>query len=198
MTHIYRYNFDNEFVKELYIFAKIHQYDNRIDFKEGWNIWVEDNNDIIELEVRRLKCLEYNGDILDKMFKSARYYFRKKKTSIKEPVVRRDYKGISKLLLNTMIEHIIKNIVNEKYKPSVGFVDFCKENTDLLFEEIKILNNDGVIDINDIKLKIKKTYKNRYFIIIKNIKIKNTEITNTEIKNTEIKNTEIRNVINKE
>ena len=48
MTHIYRYNFDNEFVKELYIFAKIHQYDNRIDFKEGWNIWVEDNNDIIE------------------------------------------------------------------------------------------------------------------------------------------------------
>lgn len=76
--NIYRYNFENEFAQSLYIFAKIHQYDNRHDFKEAWNVWIEDNNEMIELEINRLRLLDYKGDILDKMFKSARYYFRKK------------------------------------------------------------------------------------------------------------------------
>ena len=80
---IYRFKFTEEFMVELYNFAKIHQYDHRKDFKEAWKIWLEENAEIVEDEVRRLTNLRYDGDILEKMFKSARYYFRKKGTEKK-------------------------------------------------------------------------------------------------------------------
>jgi hypothetical protein len=76
---IFRFKFTEAFMEDLYKFSKIHQYDHRKDFKEAWTIWIEENNDIIDEEVERLLALGYDGDILDKMFKSARYYFRKKR-----------------------------------------------------------------------------------------------------------------------
>lgn len=82
-VNIFRFKFKDEFTGELYKFAKIHQYDHRKDFKEAWKIWLEENTEIVEEEVRRLTNLRYDGDILDKMFKSARYYFRKKSTEKK-------------------------------------------------------------------------------------------------------------------
>jgi len=168
--NIYRYNFENEFAQSLYIFAKIHQYDNRHDFKEAWNVWIEDNNEMIESEINRLRLLDYKGDILDKMFKSARYYFRKKKNVKNEPVKRRDYISVSKELLYNMTYHIIKNIGNETYKQSDGFVNFCKENEDVVIDEIKKLYSESMPDTTEIKLKLKKTYKNRYYIISKNMR----------------------------
>ena len=87
--NIFRYKFTEEFTIELYKFSKIHQYDHRSDFKEAWNIWTEENEDLVDEEIRRLSNLGYDGDILDKMFKSARYYFRKKSTEKKEPQKRR-------------------------------------------------------------------------------------------------------------
>jgi len=168
--NIYRYKFDDEFAQQIYIFAKIHQYDNRHDFKEAWNIWVDDNNETIETEINRLILLEYNGNILDKMFKSARYYFRKKKNVVKEPIKRREYTSVDKELLYHMTEHIITNIVNEKYKPSTGFINFCKHNSELVLKEIQRLYSEGIYTGNEIKVKLKKTYKNRYYIISKNMK----------------------------
>jgi hypothetical protein len=166
-TNIFRYKFTDEFTIELYKFSKIHQYDHRKDFKEAWNIWIEDNSDIVDGEVRRLTLLGYEGDILDKMFKSARYYFRKKSTEKKEPQKRRVYIGIQKELLDLIDEHIKSNIRNDGYKPSDGFDIFCQENTDLLKKEVENLIRNGLTDSTEIKNKIKKTYKNRYFLIIK-------------------------------
>ena len=40
--------FIEEFTSELYKFSKIHQYDHRKDFKEAWNIWVEDNQGLVD------------------------------------------------------------------------------------------------------------------------------------------------------
>lgn len=162
---IYRYKFTNEFIEELYKFSKIHQYDHRKDFKEAWEKWVDENHLIISQEINRLTDLGYDGDILDKMFKSARYYFRKKGTEKKEPVARRSYIGTSKELIDNMDEHIKRNISKE-FKPSNGFEEFCKENIDLLKEEINRLIGCNIKDANEIKKKIKKTYKNRYFVII--------------------------------
>lgn len=165
--NIFRYKFTNDFIDELYKFSKIHQYDHRKDFKEAWEVWVNENNDIIFEETTRLTDLGYDGDILDKMFKSARYYFRKKGTEKKEPRQRRCYIGIQKELLQAMDAHINYNI-NEKlknYKPSDGFIEFCNENITLLKEEVNRLVRYNISDPNEIKKKIKKTYKNRYFII---------------------------------
>ena len=164
--NIYRYKFIEEFTGELYKFSKIHQYDHRKDFKEAWNIWVEDNQGLVDEEVRRLSNLGYDGDILDKMFKSARYYFRKKSTEKKEPQKRRVYIGVEKELLEAIDKHIIQNINNKDYKPSDGFSIFCKENIEILQEEVNRLYKCGLTNHIEIKDKIKKTYKNRYFMLV--------------------------------
>lgn len=165
--NIYRYKFTNEFTSELYKFSKIHQYDHRKDFKEAWQFWTENNNDLVENEKRRLANLGYDGDILDKMFKSARYYFRKKSTEKKEPTKRRIYIGAKKELLEAMDEHIQTNIISNDLKPSDGFEDFCKQNVELIKEQVNMLVHSGITETNEIKEKIKKTYKNRYFLIIR-------------------------------
>jgi len=166
-VNIYRFKFNENFTDELYTFSKIHQYDHRKDFKEAWEIWIEERDDIISEEVRRLSNLGYDGDILDKMYKSARYYFRKKSTEKKAPQKRQAYQSVQKDLLESMDEHIKSHVNDENYKPSYGFDSFCKENKDLLQEEVAILCKNGFTDSEKIKQKIKKTYKNRYFILIK-------------------------------
>lgn len=166
-VNIYRYKFANDFADELYKFSKIHEYDDRKKFKEAWNNWKEDNIELVNCEVRRLTNLGYKKDILDKMFKSARYYFRKKNNVKKAPVKRRNYVSSYKELLKTMDRHIKTNIHKTDFKPSAAFENFCNENVEILKEEINTLINFGMSDSNEIKDKIKKTYKNRYFLIIK-------------------------------
>ena len=164
--NIFRFKFTDDFTRELYKFSKIHQYDHRKDFKEAWNVWIEENKDLVEEESSRLTDLGYEGDILDKMFKSARYYFRKKSTEKKVPKDRRVYVGVQKDLLECMDEHIMRNINDKEYKPSTGFLEFCRQNVDTLKEEVNNLCNSGITNTLEIKEKIKKTYKNRYFMII--------------------------------
>jgi hypothetical protein len=160
---IYRFKFTKDFMEELYTFSKIHQYDERNDFKEAWKIWAEDNEELINNEIKRLNELGYDGDIMDKMFKSARYYFRKKSTEKKEPKQRRQYISVARELLDAMDVHIEENINTENFQPKTGFILFCKANEILLKETLtKIL--EQVKDIELIQNKIKKTYKNRYFI----------------------------------
>lgn len=166
LVNIYRFKFTEDFMIELHNFSKIHQYDDRKAFKEAWVIWAEENSDLIDAEVTRLNNIGYQGNVLDKMFKSARYYFRKKSTEKKEPCDRKEYVGVKKEFLEVMDSHIRRNMKNVDYKPSNGFTIFCKENIELLKDEIAILCNLGYTDSNDIRNKIKKTYKNRYFILI--------------------------------
>ena len=166
IINIYRYKFTYEFTEELYKFSKIHQYDDKNDFKEAWNIWIKDNDDIVSQEVRRVTNLGYNGNIITKMFKSERYYFRKKNTEKKQPIERRNYVGVQKEILDSMDKHIETNIKNNsKYKPADAFHSYCNEHTDVIKVEIKNLLKLGLNNPNEIKNKIKKTYKNRYFLL---------------------------------
>ena len=162
--NIYRYKFTPEFMNVLFIFSKIHQYDYRKDFKEAWEQWIEDNENIVSSEVKRLTNLGYEGDIIDKMYKSARYYFRKKGTEKKPAILRRDYISVRKDLINAMDQHICTEIYRDDYKPSDAFNEFCRSNIDLLKENIAIICKNGLTDAVEIKNKIKKTYKNRYFL----------------------------------
>jgi len=163
---IYRFKFTAEFMVNLYNFSKIHQYDYRKDFKEAWNVWTEENDDIIDGEMRRLLTLGYEGNVLNKMFKSARYYFRKKSTERTEPKQRRQYISVNKELLDAMDIHIENNIFDENYQPKTGFIKFCKDNDAMLKETITIIFEQGIKESELIENKIKKTYKNRYFMLI--------------------------------
>jgi hypothetical protein len=164
---IYRYKFTEEFIEYLYNFSKIHQYDDRKDFKEAWIKWTEEHDDIVNMENRRLTNLGYDGNVLDKMFKSARYYFKNKSPEKKEPKERRQYISVNRELLNAMDMHIKENMTDKEYKPKLGFSNFCEKNTDLLNETISKLSVNDAELISD---KIKKTYKNRYFMITTNKK----------------------------
>ena len=161
---IYRYKFTEDFMAELYNFAKIHQYDHRKDFKEAWVKWSEDNSEIIMNETERLLALGYQNEdnIDDKMFKSARYYFRKKSPIKSEPKQRRQYISVDHDLLAAMDRHISNNISN---KPESAFILFCKDNEAILRQSVAQICAHGVTDSQSIQSKIKKTYKNRYFIL---------------------------------
>ena len=169
-VNIFRYKFTDEFMVKLFQFSKIHQYDHRSVFKEAWVKWIEENEELVCKELNRLEKLNYHGDIMDKMFKSARYYFRKKGTKKKEPVDRREYITMDAGFLHLMDEHISKNV----QKPSEGFIQFCDENREKLKEEVKKMV-DLNMSLDLIKEKVKKTYKNRYFIFVNVNKKKNCE-----------------------
>ena len=76
----YRHEFGKEFMEQLSVFSKVHQFDDRHMYKNEWTRWTQQEEiaEAIDAEKRRLSENGYTGDIDDKMFKAGRYYFRKK------------------------------------------------------------------------------------------------------------------------
>tara|TARA_B100000963_G_scaffold356896_1_gene377974 strand:- start:235 stop:768 length:534 start_codon:yes stop_codon:yes gene_type:complete len=168
-AQVYRFKFTPEIMAMLTQFAKLHQFDDRKTYKEAWQEWTKQNQEALEDEERRLRELRYEGDINDKMYKAARYYFRKKPTNKKEPKNRRQYISVSGELLDAMDEHIETNSRINNYTPASGYDSFCQESIDLLKIEIKNICEESSISSQELATKIKKTYKNRYFIYTKRI-----------------------------
>lgn len=163
---IYRFKFNDEFLIMLYKFAKLHQYDSRQDFKEAWKEWTELNTDEIEKEELRLTQIGYDKNVKEKMFKSARYYLRKKSVEKKQPIKRKKYIGINKNLIYLMDEQIKKGLENAVLKPSDGYNLFNTMHRDEIDIESKLLLDNNYTK-EEIINKLKKTYKNRYFIYTK-------------------------------
>jgi len=165
---IYRYKFSNDIMDMITEFAKIHQYDDRKTYKEMWSKWMECNIETIDDEITRLTRLGYEGDIKDKMFKAGRYYFRKKNQSNgeKKQQPRRSYITMGNNVLEAMDMHITTTMKNADFTPASGYINFCTTHVTLLQNEIRRLCSETTsITANDMIDKVKKTYKNRYFII---------------------------------
>lgn len=167
--NIYRFKFSDEINEELLKFSKTYQYSDRSTYKEKWSEWVELNKEMIDEEIKKLNQLGYEGDILDKMYKASRYYFRKKTLSKVDAKPRQKYNSVDQEILYKMDSHILHNIKNEDYSPANGYTKFCLEHLDLLKNEINRLLNNENVPSDTISSKIKKTYKNRYFIISRNL-----------------------------
>ena len=166
-SSIYRFKFTTDVMIYLTSFAKKHQFVDRKTYKEAWETWLNDNFEMVEEECCRLYKLGYEGDVKDKMFKAARYYFRKKSSNKLEPQKRKNYVTVDHELLNCMDEHIRRNIGSSGYSHASGYSDFCQSNINALNDEvIRLLDCD--LNKDEITTKIKKTYKNRYFIISRN------------------------------
>ena len=84
MSSVYRFNFDPLIVDLIKNFSKIHQYDDIESYKEAWKLWLDEYKDEINRETERLLNLGYNGNVIDKLYKSGRYYFRYKSTNKSE------------------------------------------------------------------------------------------------------------------
>lgn len=162
---IYRYKFTNDFMILLHNFSKIHQYDSKHDFKDAWTHWCEDNRDTIMAETRRLLIMGYDGDIDAKMFKSARYYFRTKVERIEPPKKRTSYIQLPHELLDAIDEHINANAGSS---PKQGFDTFYLDYRDEIQEMLPVILGSG-ITAEMVESKIKKTYKNRHFVLSKKL-----------------------------
>ena len=158
---IYRYKFHDDFITELSKFSKIHQYDDRHAFKEAWNVWVEEHNEMVDAEVSRHHSLNYTGDVLDKMFKSARYYFRKKVDNVNVKP-RKPYSGVQPYVIQMMDIHISES--GCWVKPSKGFSDFVNNHGELVDREVEYWVSQG-LEKDEVQQKVKKAFKNRCFIL---------------------------------
>ena len=143
---IYRYKFHDDFITELSKFSKIHQYDDRHAFNA---------------EVSRHHSLNYTGDVLDKMFKSARYYFRKKVDNVNVKP-RKPYSGVQPYVIQMMDIHISES--GCWVKPSKGFSDFINNNGELVDREVEYWVSQG-LEKDEVEQKVKKSFKNRCFIL---------------------------------
>jgi hypothetical protein len=163
-SKIFRYKLSDDIMLCIAQFAKIHQLDDRHTYKEAWTEWVTANQDQVEREVQRLQQLAYQGDILDKMFKAGRYYFREKMPTNKKEKEKkqRDYIVMEPELIQAMDVHLRLTMKAADFKPALAYEQFCNEHLPLLRKEIGRLVQQQ-IPSEKIADKLKKTYKNRYF-----------------------------------
>ena len=175
----YRYTYSNEFIKELEYFSKIHKYDDRKTFKEEWNKWINEEiiKNLIEIEKQNILNNGYEGDIMDKIFKSTRYYFRKKKENENkeknENNEKEEFTGLSKKMIQLMNDHInmiIRENIDEikkisKINPSKAYTDFCNTHVREITDEIFILKDKMILKAEEINIKFKKSYKNKFYKI---------------------------------
>lgn len=168
-ANIYRFKLDPAIIELVNGFAKIHQYDNRQDYKEAWDKWYDEQEEFKREEIR-LKELGYDKNVKDKIFKSGRYYFRNKSNIETSPKKRCTYICINQDILDTMDDNIKENINRSDYTPAKGYEQFCEGNKSILLDEIKRLLNNNKLNGDEIQKKLKKTYKNRYYLISRNVK----------------------------
>ena len=179
MSSTFRHNTHPELAQQIKQFASANRYFDRKLYKKNWKTWCEDNKELILQEERILRENNYKGDVISKLYKSARYYYSKKTNEQKKLQYkpRQKYVGVGSIIIKAMDEHISINMILKEYTPAKGFDTFCKKYTDMLRSEIKLICKKNVdLTSHDILNKIKKTYKNRYFLKSKYKKIENENI----------------------
>jgi hypothetical protein len=182
-----RYTYSEEVVEQLSSFAKVHEYDGRKEFKEAWQKWMEepDVKNLIGSEVSRLTANGLSGDIFDRMYKSARYYYRKKGGEVvNEPTTRKEYEGLPRSVLKTIDDYIYSEINRNILETEKGdnhiititaaksFTTYCKLHYDVISDLLPPMNDDEDKvnknmrdELKKVTDRLKKTYKNRFYNI---------------------------------
>jgi hypothetical protein len=126
---------------------------------------------LLTTDVARLSGLGYKGDVLDKLYKSGRYYFRGKNAADKAANAdkARKYVLLNHALLDAMDDHIERGLRNDTYTPASGFDDFCKTSSaeESVFKSEVARLSEFMPTGEAVHAKLKKTYKNRYFKQVK-------------------------------
>ena len=190
---IFRFEFSEDIMELIKRFSLVHQYDERKVYKERWNNWFQEHKEIMEREMHRMIDLGYEGDVHDKMFKAGRYYFRKKnikkdkedkedkegrdantmdlkkKNDEKTPQKKRNYISMLQTTLDAMDKHLKEQLeTNDNFSPASGFNNFCANFITIIRTEVNRMVTENEMKTTEISNKIKKTYKNRYYMITRN------------------------------
>ena len=168
----HHFNYSDDFAEKLANFATTHLDDRNKEFKAAWKKWTESNAAMIQREVVTMKTAGYQGSVEEKMYFSARYYYRKKAIreqtdaeTQEDKLSRKKYECIDKNVLIQMNEHIVSQIcsatncdvvnggVISRMTPSKAFSNYCEK-----------------FDISCQDANMKKNYKNLYWRISKKSK----------------------------
>uniref|UniRef100_A0A6C0BRK5 Uncharacterized protein n=1 Tax=viral metagenome TaxID=1070528 RepID=A0A6C0BRK5_9ZZZZ len=164
-SQIFRFKFNSELLDKIEYFSKLHEHDDRKTYKEEWKKWVDTDemSEIITAETERLNRLGYYENINNKMYRSSRYYFRKKNNDVKPRAsfVRSSY-NVSKEFISKMKTYIENEKLSKGFSPNHAYINFIEINNDEYQNEIQNLINNGFSNEDAIH-KIKKTFKNQHY-----------------------------------
>ena len=179
---LHHFNYSDDFANRLATFAKAHLEDNSKVFKKEWQTWKDVNTALIQQEIAKMQSDGFQGSVEDKMYFSARYYYRKKairdnentESQIEEPeptLPRKKYELFDKTELSQMNVHILSQIYNamndggiDQLTPSKSFANYCEQYADSAECE-----------------RTKKTYKNLYWRISKKCRENNNNVKTTGV-----------------
>ena len=168
---IYRFKFNKELLDSIKEFSKLHSNDNCDDFLDAFHLWKRVNNEIISLEEKRILDLGFNGNIEEKIYKSARYYFKNKKNTTYKlnKQLKTNYIPRNPVFFKMMETYINKNPI----KASLLYKEFINETDTYILSEI----NTEIVRLKTFELnqteclqKIKKMFNNAYYKIKKQLK----------------------------
>lgn len=169
----------------LYSFAREHREDKSKQFKLAWDSWIKNTEicDVLEQESNMLKSSGYSGDPFDKMYASARYYYRKKAIkdqmevsnlqlsageeestpNKKEKTPRKKYESADGQLLDQINSHITDEMTREENLQHCGLNISPAQSFENYIAKFPSVELD--------KIKLKKIYKNRLFLIRQKLKM---------------------------
>lgn len=158
MSTIFRFKLSDELIVCMQHFAAVHTHDDLKTFKESFDTWYTSEviASLVKKENDNLNQNGYNGDVRQKIFKSIRYYYRKKGTRNKiDDTTPKQERTKSFYLPKEMFEYIDRIIQNQLHtKPSDLFATFLETYQ----------NNPDVQEyIEKDESKVKKAFKNRIF-----------------------------------
>lgn len=169
------FNFSEPVINHLSYFAELHKHDDRKTFKSQWEHWIQtpEISKLIQAEIEYQHKKGFTNDVLDKMFKSVRYYFRKKTPKPDEKTQRKQYITLSSNFLETIDNHAVEiikshSVINNNntlianISPANAYTHFCETHQTIIYDQIKYLVN--ILTYDDICEKMKKTYKNRFHL----------------------------------
>lgn len=181
---IYRFKFSKIMMEYMISFSNLHRFEDKNEFKISFDTWYKENNDIIQEEITNLLKNGFQGNeekIKTKMYRSVRYYYRKKAENPNTKTKKKDKDELEKeetehqdqdqnpktktkrfYLPIDVIKQMDRYIMEKNKKPSVMFEEFMNENIETL-EKINNLENIRQKEKNHEK--IKKSFKNRCYKI---------------------------------
>lgn len=175
----YRFKFSTLMMNHMTTFSNLHKLEDKKEFKESFNIWYDENNDIIQDEIKSLIDKGFQGDeekIKNKMYRSVRYYYKKKaenpntnnknKDELEKendnvtPISTKTKQSIRFFLPEDIIKTMDRYILENNKKPSIMFEEFMNDYLETL-EKIDTLEHIQKKGKNYEKLK--KSFKNRCY-----------------------------------
>ena len=181
---IFRYKLTDTVNDALALFTNVNRFNDRKEIKTAWQEWCNTHCALILDETRRLENLGWVGDddtVKKKMWTSVRYYHMKKENKTIDGVVdgthvsdtnddnvkkRRKYITLDKMFLELIDRHINEQLTHDTFTPARSYELFVDAYDDNIKHAIKSMADKGLEEA-DFAFKLKKTYKNRYFNIVK-------------------------------